>query len=106
MERLCSAQNSCKGLDCDSNDVVVRLLRSQSLTTRLGVKSQFARFRVSGFETALHYAGPDSTRSSEFRDLLQEIIPAGKEEGELRRKLVYLEPSFKSRLNIFDRVCK
>src|SRR5439155_26189446 len=106
MERLCSTQDACKGLDCNTDNVVVRLLRGQSLTACLGVKSQLARFRIPGFETVLHDPGPDSTRSSELRDLLQEIIPAGKEERKLGGELVYLEPSFKSRLNVFDRVCK
>src|SRR5207245_11226765 len=50
--------------------------------------------------------GPDSTRSSELRNLLQEIVPTGEEEGELGSKLAYLEPLIKSRPNVFDRVCK
>src|SRR6266702_1059595 len=106
MKRLRPAKDSCKGLNCDSNDVVVRLLRSQSLTASLGVKPKLARFRIPGFETVLHYMGPDSTRSSELRNLLQEIIPAGEEERELGSELVYLEPSIKSRPNVFNSVCK
>src|SRR5256712_4873222 len=106
MERLRSTEDACKGLDCNPSNVVVRLLRGQSLTTCLGVKSKLARFRIPGFETVLHDPGPDSTGSSEFRDLLQEIVPARKEERELWSELVYLEPSFKSHLNVFDRVCK
>src|SRR3989441_7247110 len=106
MERLCSTKDSCKGLNCDSNDVVVRLLRGQSLTTRLSVETQLARFRIPGFETVLHYMGPDSTRSSELRNLLQEIVPTGEEEGELGSELVYLESSIKSRPNVFNSVCK
>src|SRR2546427_7992089 len=106
MERLCSTKDSCKGLNCDSNDVVVRLLRGQSLTTRLSVETQLARFRIPGFETVLHYMGPDSTRSSELRNLLQEIVPAGEEERELRGELVDLEPSIKRGTDVFDCVCK
>src|SRR3989441_9581983 len=106
MERLCSTEDACKGLDCNTDNVVVRLLRGQSLTACLGVKSQLARFRIPGFETVLHDPGPDSTRSSELRDLLQEVVPAGKEEGELWSELVYLESPVKSRLHVFDCVCK
>src|SRR5256712_10709616 len=106
MERLCSTKDSCKGLNCDSNDVVVRLLRGQSLTTRLSVETQLARFRIPGFETVLHYMGPDSTRSSELRNLLQEIVPAGEEEGKLGSELVYLKSSIKSRPNVINSVCK
>src|SRR5207249_617577 len=106
MERLRSTEDACKGLDCDSDNVVVRLLRGQSLTACLGVKSQLARFGIPRVELVLHDPGPNPPRSSEFRDLLQEIVPAGKEERELGGELVYLEPSFKSHLNVFDRVCK
>src|SRR6266581_2753769 len=106
MERLCSTENSCKGLDRNPNNVVVRLLRGQGFPASLGMKPELARFRIPGFETVLHDPGPDSTRSSEFRDLLQEIVPASKEERKLGRELVYLEPSFKGHLNVFDRVCE
>src|SRR5438093_1390516 len=106
MERLCSTEDSCKGLDCDPDNVVVRLLRGQSLTACLSVKSQLARFRIPCFKTVLHDSGPDSTCSPEFRDLLQEIVPASKEERKLGSELIYLEPSFKSHVNVFDRVCK
>src|SRR5438132_5942471 len=106
MKRLRSTEDSRKSLDCDPDNVVVRLLRCQSLTARLGVKPQLARFEVPGFETVLHYPSPDSPGGPELRDLLQEVVPAGKEEGELWSELVYLEPSFKSGPYVFDRVCK
>src|SRR6266568_5146891 len=106
MKRLRPAKDSCKGLNCDSNDVVVRLLRGQSLTASLGVKPKLARLRIPGLETVLHYMGPDSSRSPELRNLLQEIVPTGEEERELRSELVYLEPSIKSRPNVFNSVCK
>src|SRR3972149_5086427 len=104
MKRLSPAQYTGQGLNSHPGDVIVRLLSCERLAAGLSVEPQLTRFRVFGFELLFHYPGPDAARGPELGYLLQEIVPASEEEGELRGEPANLHPPSQGRSHVLDGV--
>src|SRR5213594_230454 len=70
MQRLRTTQHRRQSLNRHPRHIIVRLLRRQRFTTRLGMKTQLARVGITGLETVPHQPRPDPTRRSELCNLL------------------------------------
>ena len=95
MERLRASQHSRQRLVRGAHNIIIRLLRSQGRTGGLCMEAQHHRARILRVEAVAHNLRPHATRRTELRHLLQQIIMAIKEEGELARKPVHIQPRVK-----------
>ena len=103
--RLCAAaahRREC--LQGHPDDVVLGLLRGQRRAAGLRVEPQHLAARIGRAEPVAHDARPHRARSSELRDLLEDVVVGVEEEREPARERVDLEARVDGRLDVGDAV--
>src|SRR4029079_6059644 len=106
MQALRSAENACKRLNRDTDNIIDRLLHSQAHARRLSMKAKLPRARLLRFEPLFHDAEPDTARRAILGDLLEEIIMRVKEKREARREFIDVEALANSVLDIFNAIAQ
>src|ERR1041384_121013 len=104
MQRLSSAQYSGKSLDCDTHDVVQRLLRGERDARGLSVKAKRPRTRVPGIEALGHDLVPNSSGCTVLGDLFKEIVVRVEKETQSRRELIDVHSAIYGVLCVLDSV--
>ena len=106
VEALGATEDRRERLVGDPDDVVVDLLGRECRARRLGVELQLLGFGVLGAEPFLHDLGPHSPGGAELCDLLEDVVVGGKEERQLRREVVDVQPGVDGSLDVRDPVAQ
>ena len=104
MQGLRAAENSRRGLQRYTNDVVVDLLRRQHRACGLRVYTQFHGFVFLRAETFFQDARPKTTGCTEFRNFFEYVVVRVPEEGQTTCKFVDFHAGFQCRFDVCDTV--
>ena len=104
MERLRAAHDCCCGLECDADDIVVRLLCGEHRACRLRMDAEHHGFRLLCMEALLHDLCPDAAGGTELRDLFENVVVCVPEEGETACERIDAEACLDRSLDVGDAV--
>src|SRR5689334_13312903 len=100
MKRLRAAQHGSQGLDCNTDNIIIRLLCRQGGPCRLRVKPQHPGTRILSVKTISHHSGPDSPGSAKLRYLLEKIIMRVEKERKAGSEGIDIQATIEGRLHI------
>src|SRR5512133_928399 len=106
MQALRSTQHGGKSLDRHAHNIILRLLRGETDSRGLSVKTQQPGTWVFCLERLAHLTRPNATGGAILGDLFEEVIVRIEEEGKTRRELVHVHAARNTPPDVFESVAQ